>query len=169
MKHVLAALFMVSLIAGPADAGYRLDEYTSGYWTVYAWAEDDGRFSFCAIETAITDGTVVNLGINSRGIFLFLFNGQWSIPNGEPYPMAIRIDNRYRTTRVGYGASEGRSFTVELGWDRQFWFAFREGLRMRLLPDRGAGWTLSLRGTRRATDALEHCYDLYGADSNPFD
>jgi hypothetical protein len=169
MKRLLAALFAASLIAGPAEAGSRLDEYRSGYWTVYAWADDDGAFAFCAIETAVTDGTVVNIGINSRGMFLYLFNDQWAIPEGRSYPLSIAIDNRYRASHVGAGRGDGRSFAVELGWDRRFWLAFREGLRMVIQPDRGSGWSLSLRGTRRATDALERCYDVYTTDSNPFD
>ncbi len=168
---VLAVVAGLAAAASPGHAG-TLAEERRGYWTVFAWADNDtGRFSYCGLQTTWTDGRSVILSVQDAGVVLSLRDTDWSIPAGTRGTATLRIDRRYarRHTAVSSDTYTDR-LLVLIGWDdvAAFWHAFRLGNSMEIdLP--ATRWAASLRGTMAAADLMDDCYRQYGGGvRNPF-
>ncbi|MGE0845187.1 MAG: hypothetical protein AB7L41_02900 [Flavobacteriaceae bacterium] len=160
------------LAAGSAEAGREIDRYEVGYWAVYAWEQDDGSFGHCGIETNFKDGTTLIVAFNDSGVIVTLGNDDWQLGSGDTYRVSLQIDGRYRRN-ANLDAVSQTIGSIELGWDNNFWSAFRSGNKMRIESRSGQAWNMSLRGTSKASVALKKCYDIYGkrsgSSANPFD
>lgn len=160
MFRRIALILAVLVAAAPAHAGKRIDEYVSGFWTTYAYQNDNGSFGHCGMETKFDDGMVVSILLADGGVLIAFWHPNWQLTVGQTSGMQVAIDNRYRRiASVQFDDPQG--MVSSLGYDADFWTAFKAGLRMELDMADGSGWTVNLKGSSKATQALSVCYDLY--------
>ncbi len=160
MKRILALTLAAFLATTPAYAGKRIDEYVSGYWTTYAYQNDNGSFGHCGMETKFDDGMVLSILLADGGVLIAFWHPQWQLTVGQTSGMQITIDRRYqRVASVQYDDPQG--MVSGLGYDSNFWTSFKAGLSMGLDMADGRSWTVNLKGSSKATQALSVCYDLY--------
>lgn len=153
----IAALLMA---ASPAFAGKRIDEYVSGYWTTYAFQDDNGQFDHCGMETRFDDGMMLGILLSDNGVNIVFIQDSWRLKPGGNAALEIKIDRRYdQFTSMTY--ADSNIMVAGLGFDPTFWSAFKAGATMYLATSTGMSWTVNLKGSNKATQALTVCYDLY--------
>ena len=158
--RLVAIAAALLLLATPAFAGRRIDEYVSGYWTTYAYQNDDGSFGHCGMETRFDNGMKLGILLADNGVNIVFLHNAWNLQVGGKSALQIKIDRRYNN----YSSLEFTDRDVmiaSLGFDPKFWSAFKAGLNMQLDVADGRSWSVNLRGSNKATQALTVCYDLY--------
>lgn len=152
----LLALFLLAL-APQAQAGKRLDTTVDGYWTAYAYENDDGAFSHCSLETKFQDGMTLELRAYDGGFNLHLEHDDWQMDTAGRTSIEVVIAGAYdRFTSMTVVSN--RELRAGFGFDKAFWKAFRAGNIMRITLADGRVWTVDLKGTSRTSGALETCY-----------
>ncbi len=158
--RLIAFIAALLTVATPAFAGKRIDEYVSGYWTTYAYQQDDGSFGHCGMETKFDDGMYLSILLGDQGVIIAFWKDEWKLNVGTTSGMQVSIDNRYDNfASITYDDPHG--MTSVLGFDSGFWQAFKAGSRMFVSLADGRSWTVNLKGSSKATKALGVCYDLY--------
>ena len=171
MRHglTLTTLLLAAtvLFSRPSEA-FNLDEYQSGNWTVYAWADDStGNFSYCGMETTFTDGSSVIIAVFDDGIEMWLNDPKWNLEPGLRTSASVQIDRRYDAVKPAIEEGLTR-LTVLFGSDIDFLNAFRLGLSMTISVPGSPQFPVDLTGTNHATEALAVCWDIFGSDVSPF-
>ncbi|MCF4165954.1 hypothetical protein L2U69_09890 [Zavarzinia compransoris] len=162
-RAAAALVLALSLGAVPAHAGRRVDEFSSGFWTTYAYQNDDGSFGHCGMETRFDDGLMLAILLATNGVNIVMLNDAWRLKPGGRSSMTVRIDRRYSNALpVGFAGDD--AMIAGIGFDPEFWSAFKAGLEMRLELADGRSWNVSLKGSNKATQALTLCYDLYSPE-----
>lgn len=156
----IASLAALVLAATPALAGKRIDEFVSGYWTTYAYQNDDGSFGHCGMETTFDDGMVLSVLLADGGVIVAFWHPDWRLKVGATTALQMQIDRRYDTF-AGVTIDDPRGMVSGLGFDAAFWTAFKAGNTMNLALADGRAWTVNLKGSSKATKALTVCFDLY--------
>jgi len=160
MLRFVALVLALFIATTPAHAGKRIDEFVSGYWTTYAYQNDNGSFGHCGMETKFDDGMVLSILLADGGVVIAFWHPDWQLTVGQGSGMQLTIDSRYqRVASVVFDDPNG--MVSGLGYDSDFWLAFKAGLRMNIDLADGSGWTVNLKGSSKATKALSVCYDLY--------
>mgnify|MGYP007060997217 CR=1 FL=1 len=164
---VLVGLAVSLGVMSRPSSAYTLEEYTSGLWTVYAWADSStGRFDYCGMETTFTDGSSLIVAVFGDGIEVWATDPAWRLPPGYRTSATVRIDNRYNSVKPALESGHDR-LEILFGWDTAFWRAFRLGNNLNLSMPGLTPFPTSLRGTNHASDALLVCWDVYGSGYNP--
>ena len=166
-----ASVFTVALLSflGTAKAD-TIAEWSHGYWTIYAWAEQ-GVFDHCGIDSYADDGSSLGVSVFVEGLYLGMCNPrQWNLPRGQSLgSVIVRVDNRYVRAVMMVSDIDGYCINGSLGWDDAFLGAFAWGNTLSLQFPNGSVENWSLRGTLRTTELLSVCLDTYGNYStNPF-
>lgn len=163
MAIVAALALLAPVLAVPASAGRRVDEFSSGFWTTYAYQNDDGSFGHCGMETRFDDGLMLAILLAANGVNIVMLNDAWRLKPGGSSALTVRIDRRYsHSLPVGFAGND--AMIAAIGFDPKFWDAFKAGLKMRLDLADGRTWNVSLKGSNKATQALTLCYDLYSPE-----
>lgn len=158
--RIISLLAALIFAATPAFAGKRIDEFVSGYWTTYAYQNDDGSFGHCGMETAFDDGMNLTILLSDRGVMIAFWHPQWQLKVGGSSALQVQIDRRYDNF-AGLSIDDPQGMISVLGFDPQFWSSFKAGNTMYLQTADGRSWTVNLKGSSKATKALTVCYDLY--------
>ncbi|MCF4165953.1 hypothetical protein L2U69_09885 [Zavarzinia compransoris] len=159
MRSILSCLLALVLTAAATQAlaGKRLDKVVEGFWTAYAYENDDGAFSHCSVETRFKDGMTLGLRAYDGGFNLHLENDDWQMDTDGRSAVEVVIAGAYdRFTSMTVVSN--RELRAGFGFDKAFWKAFRAGNTMRLTLADGRAWSIDLKGTSTTAGAVESCY-----------
>ncbi|AJA07425.1 hypothetical protein SKP52_02450 [Sphingopyxis fribergensis] len=146
MRRGIVALVTALGISTPAQASWEVIR-GDGACAISAQWDDDGGTRATLVEMA--DGAVA----------LGLQNSNWSIKEGEIYPLTVAFDrDLYSVKATGFSDSEGRGFRFSAG--RDLAVAFGAASSLIILRDGGNPTTVlavKLIGSRAAIERMKPC------------
>ncbi len=137
----------VALLAGPAVAQKKVEQFVTGNWRGQAYFDGSGVFTSCSMYAKYRSGISLYFGLTRKGRFRIGFwKADWALAEGSRHAVAIYVDRRriFRGTATVVSFRNASMVRVDLPLSAALINRFRGGYVLHVDGSRGRiGFSLS--------------------------